>query len=209
MKTILSIEASPRGSQSASRKLAASLIEGLRRDNPGLELFHRDLSQDPPAHLSAESISGFFSPADTRSPAQAAAVRQSDELVDELIAADAVVISAPVWNFGLPASLKAWIDQVARAGRTFQYSATGPQGLLADKPVYVIKASGGVFSEGPSQAYDFFEGHLRHVLGFLGLKNVTFIRAEGLSLPGQAQARLQKAQDQVSEIVRGQSPVAA
>ncbi|MDB5756261.1 MAG: FMN-dependent NADH-azoreductase, partial [Massilia sp.] len=106
----------------------------------------------------------------------------SDALVDELLAADVIVIGAPMYNFSVSSTLKAWIDHVARAGRTFEYGATGPVGLVTGKKVFIVTAAGGVYSEGPSQAYDFLGTYLRSVLGFIGMTDITFVRAEGLAM---------------------------
>jgi len=198
MKQLLLIHASPRGLQSTSRGLGRHLIEKLLGLEGPLEVRERDLATTELPHLNQDLISAYFTPAEKRSEEQRETLLVSDRLVDELVAADIVVITAPVWNFGVPAALKAWVDLVARAGRTFRYGPEGPQGLLGSKQVYVVKSSGGIFSEGPGRAMDFFEGYLRAVLGFLGLKDVTFIRAEGLSLPGQLEARLEAARKQIA-----------
>jgi FMN-dependent NADH-azoreductase len=197
MKQLLLINASPRGAQSVSRSLSSHLVERLQASEGPLEVRERDLSSTELPYLNQGLINAYYTPAEKRSEEQRALLRVSDRLVDELIAADIVVIAAPVWNFGLPAPVKAWIDLVARVGRTFYYTAEGPHGLLKSRPVYVVKSSGGVFSEGPGKAMDFYEGYLRAVLGFLGLTDLTFIRAEGLSLPGQAEIRIENARQQM------------
>ncbi|HXB97990.1 MAG TPA: NAD(P)H-dependent oxidoreductase [bacterium] len=207
MKTVLVINASPRGGQSTSRTLSHELLEALRAKEGPLAVVERDLNSTELPFLDQALIGAYYTPEDKRSDSQRQALAVSDRLVDELLAADLVVLAAPVWNFGVPASVKAWMELVARVGRTFRYTAEGPQGLIPDKPVYVVKSSGGVFSEGPAQAWDFFEGYLKHFLGFLGLKQVTVIRAEGLSLPGQSEARLASARRQIAEAL--QAPVMA
>jgi FMN-dependent NADH-azoreductase len=207
MKTVLLINASPRGGQSTSRALGRELVEALQAKEGPLRVVERDLSTTVLPFLDQDLIQAIYTPEPQRSEAQRRALSISDELVDELLAADAVVLAAPVWNFSVPATVKAWIELVARVGRTFRYTAEGPQGLVGDKPVYVVKSSGGVFSEGPAQAWDFFEGYLKHFLGFLGLKQVTVIRAEGLSLAGQSEARLASARRQIAEAL--QAPVMA
>jgi FMN-dependent NADH-azoreductase len=197
MKQLLLITASPRGDQSVSRRLASQLVERLTTVDEPLELVNRDLTSTALPHLDQNLVNAYFTPEAKRSDQQREFLAVSDRLVDEVIAADIVVIAAPVWNLGIPASLKAWIDLVSRAGRTFAYTPQGPVGLVQSKPVYVVKSSGGVFTEGPLQALDFYEGYLKAALGFLGLKNVTFVRAEGLNLPGQAEMRLQAAINQI------------
>jgi FMN-dependent NADH-azoreductase len=207
MKTVLLINASPRGEQSVSRGLSQHFVEGLKAKEGPLTLVERDLTTTPLPFLDQDLITAYYTPEDKRSDGQRQALAVSDRLVDELLAADFVVLAAPVWNFGVPASVKAWMELVARVGRTFRYSADGPQGLIPSKPVTVIKSSGGVFSEGPSKAWDFYEGYVRHFLGFLGLTDVTVIRAEGLSLPGQSESRLASARQQIAEAL--QAPVMA
>ncbi|HTB23070.1 MAG TPA: NAD(P)H-dependent oxidoreductase [bacterium] len=197
MKQLLLINASPRGSQSVSRSLSSHLVERLRASEGPLEVKERDLTTTELPFLSQDLIQAYYTPLDKRSDEQRSLLRVSDSLVDELAAADILIIAAPVWNFALPAQVKAWIDLVARAGRTFSYTAEGPRGLLQNRPVYVIKSSGGVFSEGPGKAMDFYEGYLGSVLRFMGLTDLTFIRAEGLSLPGQAQTRIEDARKQI------------
>lgn len=197
MKQLLLINASPRGAQSVSRKLSSHLVERLRATEGPLEVRERDLNQSELPHLNQDIINAFYTPADKRSEAQRSLLRVSDSLVDELSSADIVVIAAPVWNFSLPAPVKAWVDLVARVGRTFAYTAEGPHGLLKSRPVYVIKSSGGVFSQGPGMAMDFYEPYLKAVLGFMGLTDLTFIRAEGLSLAGQAETRIEDARKQI------------
>jgi FMN-dependent NADH-azoreductase len=197
MKQLLLINASPRGGQSVSRQLSSHLVERLRASEGALEVKERDLNSSELPFLSQELIGAYYTPADKRSGAQRDLLRVSDNLVDELAGADVVVIAAPVWNFSLPAPVKAWLDLVARVGRTFSYTAEGPRGLLKSRPVYVIKSSGGVFSEGPGKAIDFYEPYLKAVLAFLGLTDVTFIRAEGMNLPGQAETRLENAKSQI------------
>jgi FMN-dependent NADH-azoreductase len=200
MKNILVVESSPMGPQSVSRRLTMEVLDGLRKRHPDSKVIVRDLSARPLPHLGAEQIAAIFTPAEKRGEALREAVRLSEEAVDELLAADVVVIGAPMWNFGVPSGLKAWIDHIVRAGRTFAFGPDGAQGLVAGKKVYVVTASGGVFSEGPYKAYDFQAPYLRAVLGFLGLTDVTFVRAEGLSDPRTKDAAYEKAQKEVEAL---------
>jgi FMN-dependent NADH-azoreductase len=146
------------------------------------------LSRQLSAEFIAKWQAAFFTPGEQRNAEQAYAVKLSDQLVDEVIAADVIVIGAPMYNFSVPSGLKAYIDQIARAGRTFKYTETGPVGLLTHKKVYIVTASGGVYSEGPAAGYDFLATYLRAVLGFLGITDISFIRAEGVALGEQALA---------------------
>lgn len=200
MKKVLIVQSSPRKDDSVSRQLTRDLIARLG-EKEGLEVVERDLSARPLPHLGTEQLSAFFTPAEKRTEAQKEAARLSEEAVDELLAADIVVISAPMWNFSIPSVLKAWIDHVARAGRTFSYGADGPRGLASGKTVYVVSASGSLFSEGPAVSMDFLEPYLRAVLGFLGMKDVRFVRAEGLGVPGVKEGALEKARRRIEELV--------
>ena len=127
-------------------------------------------------------MGAFFTPAEQRTPEQAQTVQISDALVDELLAADVIVIGAPMYNFSVSSTLKAWIDHIVRIGRTLQYTATGPVGLVSGKKVFIVTATGGVYSEGPAKAYDFLGTYLRSVFGFIGMTDVTFVQAEGLAM---------------------------
>lgn len=188
MANVLYINSSVRNAGSLSRQLSAEFIAKWKAANPADTVVERDLASNPVPHLTEQMMGAFFTPAEQRNAEQAHVVKVSDTLVDELIAADVVVIGAPMYNFSVPSSLKAWIDHVARAGRTFQYGANGPEGLLKGKKVYVFTASGGVYSEGAATAYDHLTTFLRTVLGFLGLTDVQFIRAEGVAMGEQAVA---------------------
>jgi FMN-dependent NADH-azoreductase len=140
-------------------------------------------------HLTLDTLGALMTPVDARTQAQQAAVDFADELIAEVEAADAIVIAAPMYNFSIPSTLKAWIDHIARAGRTFRYTESGPQGLLTGKKVFVVTGRGGVFSgESPARGMDFQEPYLRTVLGFLGLDDVTFIHIEGLKVSAEAAA---------------------
>jgi FMN-dependent NADH-azoreductase len=188
MATVLHINSSIRTQVSVSRQLTAEFLEKWKIAQPGDSIVERDLASNPVPHLTEQVMDAFFTPHDELSPEQVKAIRLSDELVAELLAADVLVIGAPMYNFTVSSSLKAWIDHVARAGVTFKYTDTGPVGLVHGKKVYVFTASGGVYSEGPDQAMDFHETYLRAVLGFIGLTDITFIRSEGLGMGDDAVA---------------------
>jgi FMN-dependent NADH-azoreductase len=188
MANVLYINSSVRTTGSLSRQLSAEFIAKWQAAHPQDTIVERDLAANPVPHLNEEMLGAFFTPAEKRSADQAYAVKLSDQLVDEVIAADVIVIGAPMYNFSVPSGLKAYIDQIARAGRTFKYTETGPVGLLTNKKVYIVTASGGVYSEGPAAGYDFLATYLRAVLGFLGITDISFIRAEGVALGEQAVA---------------------
>lgn len=177
MTRILHIDSSARIQGSVTRDLSAAIV--ARISGPETEITRRDVSTGLP-FITEDWVNANFTPADARTDAQRATLSQSDALVDELIAADTIVIGAPIYNFNVPAALKAWIDLVARAGRTFNYTENGPVGLLSGKRVVVAIATGGV--PVGSEA-DHMSTYLRHVLGFIGLTDVEVIAADGL---GQA-----------------------
>ncbi|UWQ91050.1 NAD(P)H-dependent oxidoreductase [Rhodobacteraceae bacterium M382] len=189
--TLLHIDSSARFSDSASRILSSQIVDHLTPD----QVIRRDLAQQELPQISETWIGANFTPADLRTDAQTAALAQSDALVDELIAADTIVIGLPVYNFSAPASLKLWIDLVARVGRTFHYTETGPQGLLTGKRAIVAYASGGVPMGAP---VDFASTYLTQVLNFVGITEIEFVAAEGTA--ADATAALTKAQGEIAKL---------
>ena len=137
-------------------------------------------------HIGEAFVAGVATPVENRSPDQHAEVSRSDAVVDELLASDIVIIASPMINFGVPSTLKAWIDHLARAGRTFRYTENGAQGLVSGKKVYLVEARGGIYSEGAMQAYNFQETYLKATLGFLGLDDVDVIAVEGVAFGVEA-----------------------
>ncbi|UMR33134.1 FMN-dependent NADH-azoreductase [Massilia sp. MB5] len=188
MANVLYINSSVRSSGSLSRQLSAEFIAKWRAANPGDSIVERDLAAQPVPHLSEEMMGAFFTAPEQRNAEQAAVVKTSDALVAELFAADVIVIGAPMYNFSISSTLKAWIDHIARAGLTFKYTENGPVGLVQGKQVYVFTASGGVYSEGPGSGFDFLSTYLRAALGFLGMSDIRFIQAEGVAGGEQAVA---------------------
>jgi FMN-dependent NADH-azoreductase len=186
MTTILHINSSVRRDGSVSRQLTGEFIEKWTSLHPDTRIIERDLSAHPIPHLSELMMGAFFTPDEQRTAEQATTVKLSDGLLEELFAADIVVIGAPMYNFSVASSLKAWIDHVARAGITFKYTSGGPAGLVKGKKVYVFTSRGGVYSEGDGKGMDFHETYLRGVLGFMGMEDVTFIHTEGLSMGQEA-----------------------
>lgn len=181
MKNILLIESSPRGSDSYSNQAARSLVNEIQTRHPGAKLVARDLAKDSPPHIGQTFITAMYATLEQRTPEQSNALAISDALIDEVFAADTIVIAVPMHNFGPPSTLKAWIDHIARAGRTFSYSSNGPQGLLKGKRAILVLASGGVYSSGGMKAFDFTEPYLRTVLGFIGVTDVDVVRVEGVA----------------------------
>lgn len=190
---ILHLISSPRGEASFSIKLGNAIVEQLQSANPGSTLKVHDLTQTPFPHLEEVHLNSFFTPAESRSPELAEAARHSEAAIAELTEADAIVIGVPMYNFGIPSTLKTWIDHIARAGITFKYDENGPVGLVTNKKVYLAVASGGVYSEGFMAAYDFTAPYLKATLGFLGMTDLTVLRAEGLNIPDVKDTALEKA----------------
>ena len=183
MKNILFIQSSPRGPQSYSQKVAQSIVDGLKTRHTGANVVVRNLAQNPPPHVGEAFIGGLSIQPGQRSPEQTAALKLSDVLIDELTAADVVVLAVPMHNFGPPSSLKAWIDHVVRVGRTVSYSQkNGPEGALKGKRVILVLASGGVYSDGPAKPLDFQEPYLRAILGFIGLTDIEVVHVEGVAM---------------------------
>ncbi|MEM1193138.1 MAG: NAD(P)H-dependent oxidoreductase [Pseudomonadota bacterium] len=171
---ILRIDASARHTGSATRALSDKFLAGLRNVGVVAEITNRDLADGMPL-IDEAWVTANFTPPTERSAAAQATLSFSDMLVEELERADLIVLGAPIYNFGVPAALKAWIDQVARARRTFQYTPDGPQGLLTQKRAVIITASGGTQI---GSDIDFATGYLRHILGFMGITDVSIIAAD-------------------------------
>ncbi|UXN61216.1 FMN-dependent NADH-azoreductase [Phyllobacterium zundukense] len=189
MSSILLVTSSPRGAASHSTRVATELANKLQAKTPGAKIVTRDLANNPLPHIDADYASGIYTPVESRSVQQQNVVGVSDAVVDELFAADAVVISTGMINFNISSTLKAWIDHIARAGRTFSYGAEGPKGLVTGKKVYVVIASGGVYSDGPAAAFDHATPYLKTALGFLGMTDVEVIRIEGVAMGPEAEEK--------------------
>ena len=189
---ILHIISSPRKGASASIQLGNGIVEKLQAANPGSTVLVHDLATHPFPQLEEAKLQSFFTPTESRTPEQHAAAKHSDDAIAEIQAADVIVIGAPLYNFGIPSTLKAWVDHIARAGITFKYVDGAPQGLVTGKKVYVAMSSGGIYSEGPAAGYDFVAPYLKGVLGFLGMTDVTVVRAEGMAIPGVQDTAVQK-----------------
>jgi FMN-dependent NADH-azoreductase len=180
MSTVLVLTSSSLGEASVSNELVRDAVSRLRSRDPALQIVARDLGSSPVPHLTLDSATALRG-GEPANAAQEAALALSDELVAELEAADTIVIGAPMYNFGIASTLKAWFDYVLRAGITFRYTESGSEGLLEGKHAIVVESRGGLYSEGPAQAMDSQEPHLRTLLGFMGITDVTFVRAEKLA----------------------------
>jgi len=186
------------GQGSFSTRLANELVAALLQRNAGAKLTVRDLGLNPHAAMDEAALGALFTPADKRSAEQAARVAANDALIDEVQAQDVLVIATPMINFAVPTQLKNWIDAIARAGTTFRYTATGPEGLIKGKKVYVVVATGGVHRGQPT---DGITPYLRTVLGFLGMTDVQFVYAEGLGMGPEAEAAgVASARQQIADL---------
>jgi FMN-dependent NADH-azoreductase len=199
MSHLLVINSSAAGAASVSKQLIDETVARLRTADPALVVVERDLGANPVPHLTADSTAAIRG-AEPANDAQRAAKALSDSLVAELKAADTLIIGAPMYNFGIPSTLKAWFDHVLRAGVTFKYGEKGPVGLLEGKRAIVVESRGGIYSSGPTQALDSQEPHLRTMLGFIGISDVTFVRAEKLGYGPEA--REQAINDAKAELAR-------
>lgn len=179
---ILVVNSSPRNDSSLTRGLVEKLIAGLQTQAPDSTVTLRDLAAAPFPHLDEKVLAGFFTPAAQRTADVQEALALSDQAVAEVLAADILVIGAPMWNFGVPSVLKAWIDHIARAGLTFRYTASGPEGLATGKRAIIVSARGGIYSQGPLQSLDHQESHLTAVLNFIGITDIEIVRVEGAAL---------------------------
>jgi FMN-dependent NADH-azoreductase len=202
--SVLHIDSSPLGDHSVSRKFTAKILTALKANHPGTQIVTRDLGTSPLPHLNGITVGAFFTPPNQRNEVLNEALKLSNEVIDELFAADVIVIGAPMWNFGIPSSLKAWIDHIVRAGRTFQYGASGPESLLpSGKKVIIVSSRGGIYSSGPMQVMDHQETYLKTILGFIGLHDVSIIRAEGVAMGEDAvKAAMQSADTQLVETLK-------
>ena len=208
MTKTLILDSAVTGDASISKRLTAEFAEQLKRRDPAARITTRDLGANPVPHLVPETVAGIRATATTET--EKAALALSDELVDELRDIDLLVIGAPMYNFGIASSLKAWFDHILRAGTTFRYTENGPEGLLPLKKAVVIETRGGLYSEGPAVAMDSQEPHLRTLLGFMGVTDVTFVRAEKLGFgPDAVRAAVDDATAALRAFADGEMALAA
>lgn len=200
MAGILHLDASPRGERSISRQLSREFIAGWKRLHPADTVVYRDVGHNLVPHVTEAWVVGAFTPPETHPADAQAAMRLSDVLIDEFLAADRYVFGVPMHNFGVPSTFKAYVDQIVRVGRTF--SADG-KGLALSKKMLIFSARGGNYAPGsPMQAFDHQEPWLRAVFGFIGISNIGFVHAEGVNTGDEArQAGLKCAREQIEELV--------
>jgi len=179
---LLHLDSSILGQNSVSRQLTAAVVDAVRQKHAAVSVSYRDLAAQPIAHLSGEIIGANFTAEADWTDTQRQESALSNALIEEFLASDVLVIGAPMYNFSIPSQLKSWVDRVAAAGRTFKYGANGPEGLAGGKKVVIVSSRGGVYSTEQGQLMDFQEDYLRTVLGFLGITDVAFIRAEAVNM---------------------------
>ncbi|MEI2272453.1 NAD(P)H-dependent oxidoreductase [Sphingobacterium sp. ML3W] len=193
MKNILHIISSPRAEVSASRKLGIAVIQKIQEKYSDSIVKERDLTKSKVPLLEEVHINTFFTPAENHSEEQQSISKYSEDLISELKEADIIVIDSPMYNFSVPATLRAYFDFTSRAGYTFKYDENGPKGLLNDKKLYIAFTSGNIYSEGPYQIYDSNIPYIKNIFGFYGVSDISVFRAEGLSIPGIMETSLERA----------------
>lgn len=186
---ILHIDSSITGANSISRELTAAAVESLQQANPQAQIDYLDLAVNAPSHLSPVSM-GFRTGQQASTEAERQENAISEALVSQFLAADVIVMGAPFYNFSIPSQLKAWFDRIAQAGRTFQYTASGPQGLAGGKKVIVASTRGGAYSTSEAgQAMEHQESYIKVMLNFMGVTDISYVRAEGVAMGPEARAK--------------------
>ena len=203
MRNILIVTSSALAGASASTRLAEEYAAAFEAEHPGARIVRRDVGSGDIPHLTAANVAGVRG--EPSGPAEQAARALSDTLIAELRDADLIVIASPMYNFGISSTLKAWFDHVLRAGETFRYTEAGPEGLRKGKQAIVLETRGGRYSVGPAAAMDSQEPHLRTLLGFAGIDDVTFVRAEALAAGGN----VSEASAQLAELSHVEAALAA
>ena len=199
MARLLIIESSARQQGSLSRELIGQFLRRWHLQNPDDAVLRRDLGAEPLPHLDEALLRAWTLPPEQHADAERRALQRSDRLIAELLDADVLVLGVPMYNFAIPSTLKAWFDHVLRAGVTFRYSESGPQGLLSGKRAFVLTSRGGIYAGG---SQDHQEPYLRQVLGFIGIHDVTFVHAEGLNLGSEFMAKgLEAAERRIHSLI--------
>jgi FMN-dependent NADH-azoreductase len=208
---LLHIDSSASGANSASRQLTAAVVQALSAADPDLRVVRRDLDAAPVHHLDARLLPTIRPDPTQASAATAEEHAQADAVLAEFLAADVVVIGAPMYNFTVPTQLKAWLDRILVAGKTFAYTAEGPKGLAGGKRVILVSTRGGLYSAGaPAEGLDFQETYLRAVLGFIGITDIEIVRAEGLAFgPEQRDASIAAAHASIPALTASIAPALA
>ena len=188
MPTILNVQSSPNLYTSASRAVSKAFVDTYLSRHPGTNVIDLDLAVTPPPHFGPDHLRAFFTPPDTHEPASTAALAASDAYIDQVFGADVLVLATPIHNFGIASTMKCWIDHVVRAGKTFQFTETGPVGLVSDRKVIIAVGSGSYYSDGPYKGFEHAATYLSHILQYIGLTDITVLRAEGQNMGPEAAA---------------------
>lgn len=199
MKNLLIVDVSPSGEASSSRQVSHRLIERLKNEHTSI--LTRDLASEPVPHLTPEVMKAYMTPLNERTLEQKQLLEKPEQLIDEVLAADTIVLSTPMWNFGPPSVLKAWIDHIVRAGRTFSFGPEGLKGLAGNKKAYIVVSSGSLFSNGPMASMDALTPGIKSVFNFIGIKDVEIIRVEGTNDPAAKANAISNALNQIEKLV--------
>lgn len=203
MSQILLITSSPRAEASYSNQVAHAFAKNLISKDKGSTLIVRDLAADPPEHIDDSFAAARNTPREQFSPSQRALLALSDALVSELLTSDIIIMAAGMINFGIPSTLKVYIDHILRPGATFRYTEEGPEGLVHGKKVYLVVARGGIYSEGPMKALNFQDTYLKAALGFIGLSDIEVIMVEGVAFGAEAAAKaVDAAMERIAALAR-------
>ncbi|WP_421590840.1 FMN-dependent NADH-azoreductase [Shinella sp. M27] len=186
---VLHIDSGILGDHSVSRRLTAAVAAQIKAEQSGATVTYRDLVSNPLPHLSGAHLMAANAAPDQVDTQIAAELAESKVVLEEFLAADTIILGVPMYNFSLPSQLKAWIDRVAVAGKTFRYTAEGPEGLAKGKKIIIVSTRGGHYSAGPAAVMDHQESYLRAVLGFLGVTDIEIVRAEGLNLSADSKVQ--------------------
>lgn len=201
MAVLLHIDSSARGEESVTRKLSAEFVTRWRETHPGTQLIYRDLGRQIMPVVTEDWITAAYTPAEQRTAYQHDVLAMSDKLLDELFAADVIVLGVPMYNFNIPANLKAYIDQIVRSGKTFTFQNGYAEGLAKGKKLFVIQSRGSDYGPGtPMEALNHQTPFLKTVFNFIGIDDITFIDANGQSVPALAPAQLSSAQSQIHQL---------
>ena len=199
---LLHIDSSVLSDNSVSRQLTRNVVDQWVRAHPEAEVSYRDLALRAPDHLSADILGAGSVAPEQRSPAQREEIAFGEALLEEFLAADVIVLGAPMYNFSIPSQLKAWLDRVMVAGRTFKYTDAGPVGLAGGKKAVIVSSRGGIYSEGsPAHVMDHQESYLQAALDFVGIDDVTVIRAEGVNMKEKREQAIADAHEQVRSLL--------
>ncbi|NJM37825.1 MAG: FMN-dependent NADH-azoreductase [Akkermansiaceae bacterium] len=203
MKTLIHLDSSLRGEESNSRILSSAFAKSWQSKFPDGKIIYRDLAKNPIGHLTSEAVQASYKPVEQRTPADIAALKPLHDAVDELMSADHILIAAPMYNFTVPSSIKAWVDHIVVDGRTFSFGANGPEGYVKGKKVFIISSHGGSYTpDSPWAAMNMLTPWLRNILGFLGMTDVESISIEGADFAkDQVAQQMNASREKITQLV--------